>query len=356
MTRETAARLLSNGGLLPVLRTMAPWSGVLCLNYHRIGDGRPSVFDRGLWSADAPGFADQVRFLAKHFTVVTPQDLPGIRQAGRGRFVLITFDDGYLDNYEVAFPILRQHGTRATFFVTTGFLDRHRLAWWDEIAWMVRTSTRSGIAASPWLPDPMAFDEPDREASVRALLQAFKAMPAASTPGFLDWIGEATGTGRYTADAAEDTWMSWDMVREMRDAGMVIGGHTVTHPVMARLSPERQWEEISVCGSRLAAELGEPMRYFSYPVGSGDSFDDHTRASLRQAGVQYAFSYYGGMTGFDEWDDLDIRRISVESDMDRHFVRASVTLPGVFGPPRRPPPVGRGATGRAVVSSQAVRS
>jgi hypothetical protein len=187
------------------------------------------------------------------------------------------------------------------------------------------------------------------------LLQAFKAMPASSTSAFLDWVGEATGTGRYTDDAAADTWMSWDMVREMRDAGMIIGGHTVTHPVMARLGPERQWEEISVCGSRLAAELGEPMRYFSYPVGSGNSFDDHTRASLRRAGVQYAFSYYGGMTEFARWDDLDIRRISVESDMDSHWVRATTTLPGFFGPPRLPSPGGSRTAGQAPVSSQAVR-
>ncbi len=355
MTRVMAARLLSKGGLLPALRALASWSGVLCLNYHRVGDGRHSVFDRGLWSADAAGFDDQIRFFAKHFTIVTPQDLPEVRRAGRGRFVLITFDDGYRDNYEVAFPILRQHGVPATFFVTTGFLDTRRLAWWDEIAWMVRTSTRSGMAPGRWLPGPIAYDEPDRETSVRALLQAFKAMPAASTSEFLDFVGEATGTGRHTADAAAGTWMTWDMVREMRHAGMVIGGHTVTHPVMARLTPERQWEEISVCGSRLEAELGEPMCYFSYPVGAVDSFDDHSRASLGRAGVHYAFSYYGGTTGFTQWDDFDIRRISVESDMDRHWVRATATLPGVFGPPRLPIP-GGGPSGQAVASSQAVHS
>lgn len=345
MKRALAARVLSASGLLPLLRTVAPWSGVLCLNYHRIGDGRASVYDRELWSADAEGFDDQVRFLASTFSIVTPEDLPAIRQAGRGRFVLITFDDGYLDNYEVAFPILRKHGVRATFFITTGFLDDGRPAWWDEIAWMVRRSPRCGLEGGAWLPGPIAFDDPDRTLAVRALLRAFKGMPAAATEGFLDFLADATGSGRH-AGVAGGTWMSWDMVRDMRASGMVIGGHTVTHPVLARLTPERQWEEISRCGSRLSDELAEPMRVFSYPVGSLDSFDEGTRVCLRRAGVQYAFSYYGGMTRFDDWDDLDLRRVSVESDMDRHWVRSTATLPRLFGPPR----LGAAAPGGASVT------
>ncbi|MEW5983878.1 MAG: polysaccharide deacetylase family protein [Acidobacteriota bacterium] len=333
MTRALLSRLLSKGGLLPVLRAVAPWSGVLALNYHRIGDGHASRFDRGLWSADAEGFDAHLRFLAAHFTIVTPRDLPAIRRAGRGRFVLVTFDDGYRDNYEAAFPILRRHGIAATFFIATGFLDCPRLPWWDEMAWMVRTSRRNGIEPGRWLPGPVAFDEPDREMAVRSLLRAYKSMPATSTDAFLEFLGEATGSGRCESGQAAGTWMSWDMVREMHAAGMVIGGHTVTHPVLARLTRERQWEEISTCARRLTEELGEPMRYFSYPVGSRSSFDDDTRACLRRAEVRQAFSYYGGTTTFERWDDFNLCRIGVERDMDGDWVRATVTLPGVFGRP-----------------------
>jgi peptidoglycan/xylan/chitin deacetylase (PgdA/CDA1 family) len=126
-------------------------------------------------------------------------------------------------------------------------------------------------------------------------------------------------------------WMTWDMVREMRAAGMVIGGHTVHHPVLAQLSPERQWQAISGCARRFGEELGEPMSYFSYPVGQRDSFNDDTRACLRKAGIRYAFSYYGGFRTFGSWDDLDVRRIAVESYMGPDWVRAIVTLPGAFG-------------------------
>ena len=318
-------------GALAALRRAAPWSGVLCLNYHRIGNGAASVFDRGLWSADEGGFDAHVRFLCSHFDVVAPPDLDLILKRRRGRHILITFDDGYRDNYRAALPVLKRHGARATFFVATGFIDHPALPWWDEIAWMVRSSTKAGLPAGRWLGGPVPFDEPDREAAVRACLRAFKSMPAAEHAEYLESLAGATGSGRCPAGPEAGLWMTWEMLREMRSAGMTIGGHTATHPVLARLPQPAQREEIAACGRRLAEELGEPMRYFSYPVGGPDAFDDGTRACLREAGVQYAFSYYGGYRTFDDWDDLDVRRIAIERESGAGTVRAIATLPWLFG-------------------------
>jgi len=331
MKRKIVATALARTGLLTALGLAHRWSGVAALNYHRIGDGRYGAFDRDVWSATAEDFDRQVTCIASHFDLVTPADLPDVLRAGKGRCVILTFDDGYLDNYEIAFPILKRHGVRATFFIVTGFLDNPSPAWWDEIAWMVRTSRRARIEAWRWLPAPIVFDEPDRQRAVGALLQAYKAMPADDTRAFLDQIAEATGSGRFQASCERGCWMTWDMIREMKAAGMVIGGHTATHPVLSRLPASRQCEEIAVCGRRLAEELGEPMSCFSYPVGERSAFTDDTRACLRSAGVRYAFSYYGGIRTFDDWDDLDIRRIAVESCMNTHWVCAALMLPGVFG-------------------------
>jgi peptidoglycan/xylan/chitin deacetylase (PgdA/CDA1 family) len=112
---------------------------------------------------------------------------------------------------------------------------------------------------------------------------------------------------------------------------MSIGGHTINHPILAQMLPEQQWQEISGCGERFKEELGEPMLYFSYPVGGLGSFNDDTRACLEKAGVRYAFSYYGGFRRFDEWDKYDIRRIAVESYIGTDWFRAIVTLPQFFG-------------------------
>jgi peptidoglycan/xylan/chitin deacetylase (PgdA/CDA1 family) len=327
MKEAIVPHLLCRSGLRFLLARTIPWSGVLVLNYHRVGNGNQSLFDRGLWSADAEAFTDQIRFCKSQFDLITPDDIPRVVAQASGRYALITFDDGYKDNYEIAFPILKAEGVPATFFVTTGFVDAPQLPWWDEIAWMVRTSRQDRVELPRWIPAPILFDEPDREGAVRTLLRAYKAMPAESTDLYLDAIAAATRSGRCGKDAGSGLWMNWGMLREMRAAGMTVAGHTVTHPVLARISIKRQREEILGCGARLAEEMGEPMRYFSYPIGKPGSFDSVTQDCLRQAGVRYAFSYYGGFRRFGEWNNYDVRRVPVETYLTSEWFRSIVSLP-----------------------------
>jgi peptidoglycan/xylan/chitin deacetylase (PgdA/CDA1 family) len=300
---------------------------VLVLNYHRVGNGNQSPYDRGLWSTDAETFTDQIRFCKSHLDVISPGDISRAVTNGSGRYALITFDDGYRDNYETAFPILKAEGVPATFFIVTGFVDAPRVPWWDEIAWMVRTSRKDRVEPSGWIPSPISFDEPDREGAVRTLLRAYKAMPAESTDRYLDALAEATGSGRCGEDAGNHLWMNWDMLREMKLAGMTVAGHSVTHPILARAPRERQKDEIFGCAARLAEEMGEPMRYFSYPVGGPNSFNSVTQECLREAGVRYAFSYYGGFRRFGDWNNFDIRRVPVETYLTPEWFRSIVTLP-----------------------------
>jgi len=195
-------------------------------------------------------------------------------------------------------------------------------------------SPRAGLEPGTWLSRPITFDEPDRDEAVATLLCVYKTLPNDATGAYLDYVADATGAARRGERPVGGLWMTWDMLREMRAAGMVIGGHTVNHPVLARLSPEAQCEEISGCAQRIADELGEPMRYFSYPIGQQDSFDRHSQECLRRIGVRFAFSYYGGYQRFEEWDALDMRRIPVERYMDVEWVGAIVTLPALFGTAR----------------------
>jgi peptidoglycan/xylan/chitin deacetylase (PgdA/CDA1 family) len=309
--------------------SVARWSGVLGLNYHRIGDGRSSVFDRGLWSATEEDFDRQVRFLKQHFDIISPRDIAYVVKLKRGRHVVITFDDGYADNYTAAFPILKSHGARATFFVATGFVDQPNLPWWDEIAWMVRTSKQAQIEAPDFLEHAVRFDEPDREKAVRTVLKAYKRLPQPRTAAFLDGIAAATASGRAPNDVFDTSklWMTWDMLREMHAGGMTIGGHTVTHPILSNLSDEEQEREIGGCEQRIVREIGAAMRAFAYPVGARWAFNDQTRRCLKERGVVTAFSYYGGLSKLDAWDNYDIRRIAVEQETAFEEFRAMVMFP-----------------------------
>jgi peptidoglycan/xylan/chitin deacetylase (PgdA/CDA1 family) len=326
---RNAARLLDASHMGTLLRSLERWRGVLVLTYHRIGDGRGSPFLGDQWSADADTFDRHVALLAREADVIGAGELREAIRERRGRHVMVTFDDGYRDAYDVAYPILRAHGVPATFFLATSFIDRPRPAWWDEIAWMVHGSPARRITAHGWLAAPVALDG-DREAAASALVGVYQRLPGDRASAFLDVLAEATGSGRCPRRLAAREWLTWDMAREMLDGGMSFGGHTAGHPILALATHERQRAEIVACAARLEHELGEPMTLFSYPVGQPETFDDHTRAVLREVGVELAFSDYGGVSRFDAWDPYDVRRSNPSATFDGRMLRAMLTFPRVF--------------------------
>jgi peptidoglycan/xylan/chitin deacetylase (PgdA/CDA1 family) len=300
------------------------WSGLVSIAYHRIGDWRRSPGDRDIFSADAEQFDRQVRFLKSSFDVIGPADLGYVQRVRRGRHVIISFDDGYVDNYRLALPILQAHRAQATFFVTSGFVDRQQLAWWDQMAQMVRTSAKPRITLPAFFPDPVVLDPPEHEEAIRMVLFMYKKFPASRAVEYMEALATATGV---EPPAISDEWMTWDMVRALRDAGMTIGGHAIHHQLLSRMPLDEQWEEIAGCARRYEEELGAPMRYFAYPGGRVDSFNDETRRCLDRAGVRFAFSYYGGFRRVEEWDRYDMRRIQIERDMSMLEFRGRLMTP-----------------------------
>lgn len=325
---ERAAAALDRSGLGRLARRLPCWNGILVLNHHRIGSGAGSPYDRRLWSATADELDRQLALLTKHFDVIGPAELEQARASGRGRYVLLTFDDGYRDNFELALPALRRHGVPATFFLTTGFLDRPQLPWWDEVAWMVRASPVHELRLDRFVTPPITMDEPERELAVQRLLAPAKLLPPADLEAYLDAIAEATRSGRAGEEHGRDLWLTWKMARELVANGMAVGGHTVSHPSLAALPRALQEAEIEGCRERLAVELGIEMTWFSYPYGLRSSFDAVTREALRRHGVRLAFSFYGGHIRFDAFDAYDLRRTSA-SGAGPTF-RAAVTLPQLF--------------------------
>ena len=324
---ERAARLLDFTRLSRLLLSAPSWSGVLVLNYHRIGDAMKSSYNRNGWSTPE-SLEAQLELIVKHFEVIALDDLEEARRSKRGRHIMVTLDDGYRDQFEWALPILRSHGVRATLFPITGFLDEPSIAWWDEIAWMVRTSACDRIPPGRWLAAPVIFDEPAREAAVRSMLATYKSLPPHATVAFLDFLAEATGSGRHDQTAVAGLWMTWDMVRDFHRAGMAIGGHTVNHPVLTTLSAAEQRAEIAGCRARIEAELGDRMVAFSYP---GGRFNADTRACLVEQRIDYAFGHDGGYhRSREEWDAHDVPRTSISQRTTLPRFRGTVTLPRLF--------------------------
>lgn len=310
---------------------IAPWHGLVSLNYHRIGQAQNCPLDPELVSATPEQFEAQLRYLKLHFDVIRVGDIADVLRPGsRRRAVLITFDDGYLDNYEVAFPLLKQEGVPATIFLSTGFLDQRGVAWWDEIVWMVKQATGPTIELpAAWNLAHLDFSIKGLRSATNRLIRFAKTLTPLELTRFLDDLGSSVGTGRAPRDQTTASWMTWDMVREMSRAGIEFGGHTVNHPVLSRCTVDEQRHEIVQSKARIEAEIGQSITAFSYPTGQPWSFTDDTMRLVREAGFQWGFSYYSGFANHKS-NPYDLQRVAIEPSVSLIEFQTILQIPGIF--------------------------
>ncbi len=330
--RAIVASGLTRTGLAGLLLRLAPWRGALVLSYHRIGEASGSGTNRGLWTA-AESLDRQLRFLKRRFEILEPDELRPELLAARGRRVLVTFDDGYRDLYETAYPVLQANGVRATMFLCSGFIDGLVSAWWDEIAWMLRHSPLSELPPGPWSTDPLALDDAGIEHAIELTTRIFWELAPAAAAELLGELGSVSGAGRRPTSAATADWVTWDMAREMQAAGHRIGAHTMTHPILARLPRAQQREEIAGSAERIEAELGERPRWLAYPVGLPGTFNQDSQDAARDAGIELAFSNYGGRVTSSDFRALDVRRVSAETLRSPSLFTATLAVPPLFARP-----------------------
>ena len=137
------------GGLL---RLASNPKHLIVLNYHRIGNYLEAIGDPGVYSATAAEFDQQLQFLKQEFDFVDPKRLDqSLADIGAGKTkrasVMLTFDDGYKDNFENAVPLLCKHSLQAAFFIPSEFIDSRQIPWWDEISYCLKSARQTRFNA-----------------------------------------------------------------------------------------------------------------------------------------------------------------------------------------------------------------
>ena len=217
----------------------------------------------------------------------------------------ITFDDGYADNHHMALPILQRHGLSATFFVATGFLDGGRM-WNDTIIESVRAYAQSSLDLSDLgLGRHACGSIEERRAAIAMLIGRIKYRAVEERVSITEKIAQLC-----KVPLPRDLMMTSDEVKVMRRAGMQIGAHTVSHPILARATDNQAQEEIQASKRFLEQLLGERVGLFAYPNGKpGEDYKPHHVDMVRSLGFDAAVSTSPGTSGTQD-DFFQLRRFT----------------------------------------------
>jgi len=242
---------------------------------------------------DARRFDELCGWLKNWFNVLPLDQAAAQLKAGTlpARAACITFDDGYADNCHVAMPILQRHSLTATFFIATGFLDGGRM-WNDTIIETVRR--RADLSTNA-----------DREAAITTLINQIKYLPVAERVATTEALAQ-----KAQVQLPTNLMMTSADVKAMRQAGMQIGAHTVSHPILARLSRAEAAKEIGDSKRYLEELLGERISLFAYPNGKpGEDYSPESVDVVRSLGFDAAVSTQWGASRCGD-DVLQIKRFT----------------------------------------------
>lgn len=205
------------------------------------------------------------------------------------RAACITFDDGYADNHDVAMPILQRHGLVSTFFIATGYLDGGCM-WNDMLIESIRHARHPQLDLSSLLGEEFAALDlssiGSKRRAIHALIGKVKYLPVDQRGRLCSDIALRAGVS-----IPSNLMMRSEQVRNMRRGGMLIGAHTVSHPILARLGRQEAADEILQGKQVLENLLQEPVRLFAYPNGKpGTDYLPETVDVVRSLGFTAAVS------------------------------------------------------------------
>ncbi|MBI1799877.1 MAG: polysaccharide deacetylase family protein [Candidatus Eisenbacteria bacterium] len=265
-----------------VPRREAAGPRLVVVRHHRIyPDGARPLYRVGVSESV---FGAQLDLLVRvGLAPLTVEDgLAWLRGARGGLRVAMSFDDGYADNVRVGLPLLERHRARATFYLTAGLMEERVAPWWDRLAHRVE---RAGVTTLDWMLEgrhlhaPLG-DERSRRAAMVALLPAFRAVPEVQQRRLHELAERLRSQGEPPCELA-----TWDEARALVASAMEVGAHTLSHPHLSRLSPERQEAEIAGSIDRIENRLGTRPRGMAYP---GGDYDAASVAACANHGLRYA--------------------------------------------------------------------
>lgn len=284
--KEAMAHTLKLIGVVFILKfALRKSSKYLILNYHNFSKynnyriKRGGIIERGY----CKNFEKQLQFLSRHFNYLYPEEF-FVGKPKKGLSLLITFDDGYKDNYDIAFPILKQYQAKAVFFVVTSIIGTKKWLLHDKLRLLVTENVLSEDVIENHL----------------KRMNKGQILPE----DIADMANE-----NFSSMNRKTIMMNWSDLKEMRKQGFKIMPHSTDHSIVSSLGKQGQENEISGAIKKVRSKLDINPEYFAYPNGLYNSTTLQVAASN---GIKYGFTTNPGINRKDE-KRLELKRIGVNA-------------------------------------------
>lgn len=237
---------------------------------------------------DINTFDSHLSYLTRYFNILPLSEAVQRLSGGTlpGRAACVTFDDGYADNAEIALPILQKHGIPATFFIATGFINGG-IMWNDKVIELIRRAPGDTLDLGKiGLGNHVISSIQQRQQLLFPLIDKLKYLPFEERHRRVDQLCELV-----PVTLPDDLMMTSEQIKKLHQAGMEIGGHTINHPILARLDDNLAFSEIANGKEMLESIIGEPIHLFAYPNGKpGQDYLSQHPSMIRKIGFKAAVS------------------------------------------------------------------
>lgn len=314
---------------LSVLSPAGPRARLSILIFHRVLDEPDPLFPG---EVDRRRFDELMSWVANWFNVLPlGQAVHHLKQGTLpSRAAVISFDDGYADNWTNAVPILKMHGLPATFFIATGFLNGGRM-WNDTIIESIRRTEAkrldlSKVGGGTW----SIHGTDEKRSAIGQILAQVKHLPFSQRNEVVGFIAEACA-----AELPTDLMMTDDQLVQMAASGMEIGAHTRSHPILTRIDDDLAADEILTSRQYLGTLLARDIALFAYPNGrQGEDFDRRHVRMVRELGFEAAVATNPGAAGAS----ADLFRLPRFTPWDRYRGRFGARMLLNLQAPLQPAP------------------
>tara|TARA_B100001057_G_C22863907_1_gene955730 strand:- start:3289 stop:4224 length:936 start_codon:yes stop_codon:yes gene_type:complete len=275
--------ILNLGGVFLLKKIFKNKKALLIINYHNFSKYNNYRIRRGgiTETHDGRNFNKQMLFFKKHFNFSYPNDFfEG--NCDNGINVLITFDDGYKDNYDIALPILKRHNASAIFFLATDFINTDEWLWHDKAKYLLMSNKISSK-------------------EVQNQLTKMNQGISIDT-SFVNLVEQLFNLSE------KRLMLNWYEAGQLVKNGFLVGGHTATHKVLSLIDKGNQHNEIESSLNTINKHLNIHPLHFAYPNGL---FNEVTLNLMIENNIQYAYTTKSGINFIEDDSNLQLKRIGV---------------------------------------------